>query len=143
MRVDDPETPVAVVDLERLEANIARFQACLDRHVVANCPHIWTRISITADCEVVVRGLSSFIRREASTLPVLVECDTGMGRCGVQSPREAAELARVIARSPGPRAGERMTYPNTGYTDPFVRETKALLALHAIPVERVTGGDTA
>ncbi len=202
MHIDELETPVVAVDLDRLEANIARFQAYLDRHGIANRPHIkthkipeiarmqidagavgitcqklgeaevmagagiedifvpynivggsklerlatltrWARISVTADSEVVVRGLSSIMRREALTLPVLVECDTSMGRCGVQSPREAAELARVIARSPGLRFGGLMTYPNNEYTDPFVRQTKALLASHGIPVERVTGGGTA
>jgi D-serine deaminase-like pyridoxal phosphate-dependent protein len=36
------DTPVAVVDLDRLEANIARLQQYLDRHGIANRPHIKT-----------------------------------------------------------------------------------------------------
>ena len=36
------DTPVAVVDLEKVEANIARLQAYLDRHGIANRPHIKT-----------------------------------------------------------------------------------------------------
>jgi D-serine deaminase-like pyridoxal phosphate-dependent protein len=42
MRIDELETPVAIVDLDRLEANIARFQVYLDEHGIANRPHIKT-----------------------------------------------------------------------------------------------------
>src|SRR5207248_2662079 len=76
------------------------------------------------------------------TLPVLVECDTGAKRCGVQSPTAAAELARVIARSPGLHFGGFMTYPNSEQLDPFMREAKQLLARHGLTVERVSGGGT-
>jgi D-serine deaminase-like pyridoxal phosphate-dependent protein len=100
------------------------------------------RISVTADSEVVARGLSDAAGSAGIALPVLVECDTGAQRCGVTSPHEAAELALVIARSPGLRFGGLMTYPNSEATDPFVRETKRLLAQHGIAVERVSGGST-
>ena len=42
MRIDQLETPVAIVDLDKLEANIKRFQAYLDQHGIANRPHIKT-----------------------------------------------------------------------------------------------------
>ena len=42
MRVDELETPVPVVDMDRLEANISRLQAYLDEHKIANRPHIKT-----------------------------------------------------------------------------------------------------
>src|SRR5258706_3805588 len=42
MRIDELETPVPVVDLDRLEANISRLQAYLDEHKIANRPHIKT-----------------------------------------------------------------------------------------------------
>src|SRR5262245_1917481 len=42
MRVDELETPVPVVDIDRLEANIARLQSYLDEHGIANRPHIKT-----------------------------------------------------------------------------------------------------
>ena len=45
---------------------------------------------------------------------VLVECDTGGGRCGVQSAEQAVALARHIAMSPGLRFGGLMTYPPLG-----------------------------
>ena len=42
MRVDELETPVPVVDINRMEANISRLQAYLDEHKIANRPHIKT-----------------------------------------------------------------------------------------------------
>jgi D-serine deaminase-like pyridoxal phosphate-dependent protein len=42
MRVADLDTPAAVVDLDRLEANIAGLQKYLDAHGLANRPHIKT-----------------------------------------------------------------------------------------------------
>ena len=42
MRVDELETPVPVVDLGIMEANIKRLQADLDQHGIAIRPHIQT-----------------------------------------------------------------------------------------------------
>ena len=42
MRVEDLDTPVPVVDLDRVEANLARMQAYCDRHGLALRPHIKT-----------------------------------------------------------------------------------------------------
>src|SRR5512134_1672700 len=42
MHIDDLETPVPVVDMDCLEANIARLQKYLDEHKIANRPHIKT-----------------------------------------------------------------------------------------------------
>ncbi|MBS1968251.1 MAG: D-TA family PLP-dependent enzyme [Chloroflexi bacterium SZAS-1] len=42
MHIEQLETPVAVVDLDRLTANITRFQAYLDTHGILNRPHIKT-----------------------------------------------------------------------------------------------------
>jgi len=201
MHSNELETPVAVVDIDILEANIARLQGYLDKHGIANRPHIKThkipeiahmqiragavgvtcqklgeaevmaqagirdiflpynilgesklsrlmalarrvRMSVTADSEVTVLGLSEAAHREDATLPVLVEFDGGMGRCGVQSPQDAADLARLIVRSPGLNFGGLMTYPTNENTDPFVRQAEALLASDGIAVECVSGGGT-
>ena len=201
MRAEELDTPVAVVDLERLEANIARFQAYLASHGIANRPHIKThkipqiahmqlaagavgitcqkigeaevmadagvedifipynllgaaklgrlaalarraRLSVTADSAVVARGLSAAMAGAGLELPVLVECDTGLGRCGVQTPAEAAELALLIARSPGLRFGGLMTYPTSEATGPFMGEATRLIAARGLAVERVSGGGT-
>src|SRR5258708_7535490 len=42
MNIDDLDTPVATVDISRLEANIKRFQSYLDQHHIQNRPHIKT-----------------------------------------------------------------------------------------------------
>src|ERR1041384_1806692 len=42
MNIDELETPVPVVDMDRMEANITRLQAYLDEHHIANRPHIKT-----------------------------------------------------------------------------------------------------
>jgi len=42
MRVDELETPLPVVDIDRLEDNIVRLRTCLDEHKIANRPHIKT-----------------------------------------------------------------------------------------------------
>jgi len=67
------------------------------------------QISVTADSEIVVRGLSAAAQAAGLTLPVLVECDTGAKRCGIPSPEAAAELARLIAQSPSLHFGGFMT----------------------------------
>jgi len=53
-----------------------------------------------------------------------VECDTGMGRCGVGSAEEAVALAQSIEQSPSLRFGGLMTYPAQGK----VKENAAWLA---------------
>ena len=42
MQINELDTPVAIVDLDKLAANIARFQHYLDEHGIANRPHIKT-----------------------------------------------------------------------------------------------------
>ena len=42
MVIDQLETPVAVVDLDKLEDNIEGLQSYLDSHGIANWPHIKT-----------------------------------------------------------------------------------------------------
>jgi D-serine deaminase-like pyridoxal phosphate-dependent protein len=99
-------------------------------------------MSVTADSEYTVRGLAQAAKEAGVTLTVLVECDMGAQRCGVQSPQDAAQLARLIVDSPPLRFGGLMAYPNTEKLDPFMRETKERLAQDGIPVERVSGGGT-
>lgn len=99
-------------------------------------------ISVTADSEFVALGLSNAAQKRNTELRVLVEFDSGLNRCGVQSPQEAADLARQIHRSPGLHFGGLMTYPSNKKLDPFVLETKALLHSDRIDIECVSGGGT-
>jgi len=201
MHIDELETPVPVVDIDRMEANIARLQTYLDDHDIANRPHIKTHkipaiakmqmdagaigitcqkvseaevmadagfndifvpyniigasklkrlmalasrinVSVTADSAFTARGLSNAAMIADLTLTVLIECDTGGGRCGVQSPQEAAELARLIGSLPNLHFGGLMTYPSNEHLDNFVRETGSLLKDDNLPIERVSGGGT-
>ncbi|HKG55252.1 MAG TPA: alanine racemase, partial [Anaerolineales bacterium] len=201
MHIDELETPVPVVDIDRLEANIARLQAYLDEHHIANRPHIKTHkipaiakmqmdagaigitcqkvseaevmanagfndiflpyniigeaklkrlmalaarinISVTTDSAFTARGLSNAAMLADLNLTVLIECDTGAGRCGVQSPQQAAELARLIGNLPNLHFGGLMTYPSNENLDDFVRETRTLLKDEHLPIERVSGGGT-
>lgn len=201
MHIAELETPVPVVDIDRLEANITRLQNYLDEHKIANRPHVKTHkipaiakkqvdagaigitcqkvseaevmaeagfddifipyniigqsklrrlmalasrisVSVTADSAYTVQGLSSAARAAGLALTVLVECDTGLQRCGVQSPQEAAELARLIGSLPNLHFGGLMTFPLNEHLDDFVHETRALLKDDSLPVERVSAGGT-
>ena len=42
MRVEDLDTPVPIIDLDRVEHNMAKMQAYCDRHGLALRPHIKT-----------------------------------------------------------------------------------------------------
>jgi len=101
-----------------------------------------TKLSVTADSEFTINGLSTAAQREQLELAVLVEFDSGAQRCGVQSPQEAAALARLVTASSGLHFAGLMTYPSNAKTDPFVQETKALLDHDDIQVECVSGGGT-
>ncbi len=196
------DTPAVVVDLDRLEANIAKLQKYLDAYGIANRPHIKTHkipaiarmqlaagaagitcqklgeaevmadagltdiflpynivgeaklerlvalarrtvLSVTADSAAVVRGLSAAAARGGVTLPVLVEFETGIGRCGVQTPEEALALARLVAELPGIAFGGLMTYPHNERTDAFVDAARGLLTQAGLPVPRISLGGTA
>src|SRR5689334_1881658 len=50
-------------------------------------------MSVVGDSPDVVIGLAPTLAREGLEVDFLVECDTGNGRTGVQSPEAAAELA--------------------------------------------------
>ena len=201
MHVDELETPAPVVDIDILEANIARLQGYLAEHGIVNRPHVKThkipaiaqmqidggavgitcqkiseaevmaaagfedifipyniigagklkrlmdlaaqvRVSVTADSAFTVRGLSDAAQQAGLTLTVLVECDTGANRCGVQSPAAAAELARLVASLPGTHFGGLMTYPTPDHLDDYARETRALVREDGLEIERVSGGGT-
>lgn len=167
------QTPMPVIDEDRLAGNIARAQAYLDTHGLAFRPHIKThkipavaraqldagavgincqkvteaeafadagfddilitynvlgaaklarltalnarvrRLRVIADSAATVAGYAAAFGPERP-LAVLVECDTGGGRVGVQSPEAAVEVARAIAAAQGLRFEGLLTYPPVG-----------------------------
>lgn len=163
-------TPAVVIDLDKVEANIARLQAACDAAGIANRPHIKThkspelarlqreagargitcqklgeaevmadgglddilisynilgeeklgrlghlqrrvRMIVAADNPVTIAGLPQAAEIAGRDLEVVVECDTGRQRAGVETPAEAVELARLIAGSKGLRFAGLMMYP--------------------------------
>lgn len=102
-------------------------------------------MTVVADNEVVVHGLSKVFASKAKPLRVLVECDTGLGRCGVQSPEAAAQLGRLVAASPGLHFAGLMTYPAPNSHDRverFLREAKAACLAGIGHCETISSGGT-
>ncbi|WP_315784963.1 MULTISPECIES: D-TA family PLP-dependent enzyme [unclassified Bradyrhizobium] len=163
-------TPCAVIDMDKVERNIARIQAQCDSAGVANRPHIKTHkspvlaklqieagaqgitcqkigeaeimadagianilisynligeekmarlaalqakadMTVAADNATVIAGLPQAAKQSGRALSVVVECDTGRKRAGVETPAEAIQLARQIKASDGLRFAGFMLYP--------------------------------
>ena len=163
-------TPVAVIDMDRVERNIARIQAACDAAGLANRPHIKTHkspmlaklqieagakgitcqklgeaevmadagiddilisynllgeekmarlaalqaranMTVAADNPTVVASLTQAAAASGRSLSVVVECDTGRKRAGVETPTEAIALAREIASSKELSFAGFMLYP--------------------------------
>jgi D-serine deaminase-like pyridoxal phosphate-dependent protein len=58
-------------------------------------------MTVAADNPVVIAGLPQAAAASGRPLSVVVECDTGRKRAGVETPAEAVELARQIAAAKG------------------------------------------
>jgi D-serine deaminase-like pyridoxal phosphate-dependent protein len=201
--INELDTPTVLVDIDRVEANLARTQAHADDNGYALRPHTKTHkiprfaqrqvelgavgitvqklgeaevmadagltdiflpynivgpiklarlkalnsrvtIAVTADSPDTVSGYAAtFIA--GKPLTVLVECDTGGGRCGVQSAAQALALARQIAMSPGLRFGGLMTYPGLHKwteADRWLADAKAMIETAGIDVPVVTAGNS-
>jgi D-serine deaminase-like pyridoxal phosphate-dependent protein len=173
----DYGTPAAVIDMDRVERNIARVQAACDAAGVANRPHIKTHkspvlarlqiaagakgitcqklgeaevmaeagiddilisynligdekmarlgalqakanMTVAADNSFVIAGLPQAAKASSRPLSVVVECDTGRKRAGVETPAEAVSLARQIAAAEGLKFAGFMLYPTeTGWAE--------------------------
>ncbi|KWV49638.1 alanine racemase [Bradyrhizobium macuxiense] len=197
-------TPCAVIDMDRVERNIARIQAACDQAGVANRPHIKTHknptlaqlqvkagamgitcqklgeaeimadagidnilisynllgdekmarlgalqgktnVTVAADNSVVVGDLPKAAAASGRPLSVVVECDTGRKRAGVETPAEAIALAREIAGSKGLSFAGFMLYPTeTGWADAqkFYDEALAGVRAHGLDATIVSTGGT-
>lgn len=201
MRVDDLDTPVPVIDLDRVEHNLAKMQAYCDRHGLALRPHIKThklprlalrqielgavgitcqkisealvmaeagcpdilltypivgagkiaplaelagktRLTVSLDNAVALDTVAAAAQKAGVEIGILIEFDSGDGRCGVQTPDEALQLARRAQGNGLTSFRGLMTYPRGVRTVPFVSEAKALLEGAGIPVQTVSVGGT-
>ncbi len=68
-------------------------------------------MTVAADNPVTIAGLPQAASIAGRDLAVVVECDTGRKRAGVETPQEAVELARLIAASPGLTFAGFLMYP--------------------------------
>ncbi|WP_050386731.1 D-TA family PLP-dependent enzyme [Bradyrhizobium pachyrhizi] len=197
-------TPCAVIDMDRVERNIARIQKACDEAGVANRPHIKTHknpmlaqlqikagakgitcqklgeaeimadsgidnilisynllgdekmarlgalqskanVTVAADNSIVVGDLPKAAAASGRPLSVVVECDTGRKRAGVETPAEAIALAREIAASKGLNFAGFMLYPTeTGWADAqkFYDEALAGVRAHGLDATIVSTGGT-
>lgn len=111
----------------------ARLRALADR----------VRLSVVADNQIVVDGLSRAFADAPAPLRVLVECNTGADRCGVATPEAARDLALRIDAAPGLVFGGLMTYPaagGTADTQAWLSAAKAACEAAGLVVETVSSG---
>jgi D-serine deaminase-like pyridoxal phosphate-dependent protein len=191
------ETPALVVDLDRVERNLERWQRYADEAGLASRPHVKThksvelarlqlaygargvtcqklgeaevmvkagiddvlvpynlmgesklrrlagllaraRVAVSVDDAALLRGLAGAARDAGRELEVLVECDTGFGRAGVQTPAAAAALGQTIGATSGLVFAGLLSYPSPPGARAFLEE-----ALEVADLERPwvsTGG---
>ena len=199
-------TPAVVVDLDRVERNIARHQAACARAGLINRPHIKThkspliaamqrdagargitcqklgeaeifadagfddilisynvfgqekeariaallartpvKLTVAADNRVTLAGLSRAGVAAGRPVGVVIECDTGRERAGVETPGEAIALAQTAASLPGLAFEGLMLYPpetRWPQTQRFLDETLAGLGPLAGEVKIISTGGT-
>ena len=116
-------------------AKLARLKALTER----------VHLTVTADSAETVAGLSATFAGATTPLTVLVECDTGMGRCGVQTPEAALALAQIIAKAPGLVFGGLMTYPLAGQVEAnaaWLATAQQTLTAAGLPATIISNGGT-
>jgi D-serine deaminase-like pyridoxal phosphate-dependent protein len=101
------------------------------------------RLAVVIDNEVVARGLSEAGKRHGVDVRFLIECDTGMGRNGVQTPQAALDLAKTTVKLPRMQFDGIMTFPiRYPQSHDFFGQALALFKQAGIPVPVVSGGGT-
>jgi len=104
-----------------------------------------TQIAVTVDSIEVADGIAHAAAKAGRAMRVLIECDTGAGRAGVQSPTAARELARTIVKTKGLVLGGLMTFPRTGgraAMAEYLTTARDLLARDGLEVETISTGGT-
>jgi D-serine deaminase-like pyridoxal phosphate-dependent protein len=100
-------------------------------------------LTVVADNQPVLRGLSEAGLQHQRDVHFLIECDTGFGRNGVQSPQAALDLARYASRLPRLVFQGLLVFPNTApRTRDFMTTAKDLFAAVGFPLNTISGGGT-
>src|SRR5690606_31162390 len=95
--LSDLDTPVVTVDMDRAEANIAKLQAYLDEHGIANRPHVKThKLPLLAHKQLAAgaRGITVQTLGEAEVMVVSGVTDV-LVTYNLIGPHKAARLARL------------------------------------------------
>jgi D-serine deaminase-like pyridoxal phosphate-dependent protein len=99
------------------------------------------RMAVVLDNETVAKGLSEAGKRHGVDIRFLIECDTGYGRNGVQSPQAALDLARDVMKMPNMQFEGIMTFPTAKPEQrQWLERALQLLQGAGIPVPVVSGG---
>ena len=102
-----------------------------------------TGISLVADNGTVVGAIGEAGVMAGRDISVLVECDTGAKRNGVQSPEAAADLARTIDATKGATYGGLMTYARPGTrreAEAFLTHARDLAAKSGLETRTISSG---
>lgn len=103
------------------------------------------KVTVVADNVETVRQLSTYFQTQNSSLWVLVECDTGAQRCGVQTPLAAQQLASFIDKAQGLVFAGLMTYPpvnRAGEVNLWLKEARQLCELIGLKSNIISSGGT-
>lgn len=100
-------------------------------------------LTVAADNPVTIDGLDRAGQAAGRPIGVVIECDTGRKRAGVETPAEAVQLAVAAAGLPGLAFRGLMLYPpEQGWpaTQRFLDEATAGLQAHGLKSEIVSTG---
>jgi D-serine deaminase-like pyridoxal phosphate-dependent protein len=113
-----------------------------------------TQLAVSADSFEAAEFLARSSAAHHYDLPILVEIDVGFGRCGVQTPQFAVDLALQIEKLSGSHFGGLMFYPGhmmvpiekqnelLPAVNRIVESTYAALISAGLRVDVVSGGST-
>ncbi len=101
------------------------------------------RLSVVVDNSETILGLARTFADAKAPIWVLVECDTGGGRCGVMTQQSARDLAQIIEAQVGLNFGGLMTYPpvgNEAHVQAWLSEAKQMIEATGLDVPVVSNG---
>ena len=99
-------------------------------------------ITVAADSDYTVRGLSEAASSAGTQLGVLVEIESGHKRTGVPTVADAVELGKLIDTSPGLELRGIMAFPTPPSVRPIIQEAVEQFDRAGLPHPIVSGGAT-